>query len=85
MQGAQPNWDPGANSSAEAGHPFDIGIATEGVDRWNLSLTAGQEEVLQAAAGASRGPVVVSLIGGASIARVKAQLERQGDTECTQR
>ena len=66
VQGAQPNWDPGANSSAEAGHPFDIGIATEGVDRWNISMVRGQEEVLQAAAGASRGPVVVSLIGGTS-------------------
>ena len=63
----QPNWNPGSNSSGSAGHPMDIGLATEGVDRWNITLTKGQERVLQAAAeAASRhaARVVVSLIGG---------------------
>ena len=61
----QPSWKPDSNSSADpGGHPFDIGLATEGVDRWNISLTSGQESVLQAAAKATKGRVVVSLIGG---------------------
>lgn len=65
--GDQPNWNPGSNSSDPTGHPMDIGLATEGVDRWNITLTKGQESLLQASAKAATRPaarVVVSLIGG---------------------
>jgi beta-glucosidase len=69
---SQPQWNPDSNSSSgpKGGHPMDIGLATEGVDRWNITLTKGQESLLQAAAKAASkskprtARTVVSLIGG---------------------
>jgi hypothetical protein len=44
-------------------HPFEFGAASEGLDRWNITLPSGQEALLKAASSNPRAPVVASIIG----------------------
>ena len=53
-------------------HPFELGAATEGNDRWNISLPSGQEALLVAASSNVRAPVVASIVGGFPVTSVGA-------------
>lgn len=39
-------------------HPFELGAASEGTDRWNITLPSGQEALLKAASSNPSAPIV---------------------------